>query len=48
MPSIQLDGNDRESAALILLDASELLSGCYLVRIEHPDEVETLRWIISK
>jgi hypothetical protein len=48
MPSIQLDGNERESAALILLDASELLSGCYLVRIEHPDEVETLRWIISK
>lgn len=48
MSSIQLDGNDRESAALILLDASELVSGCYLVRIEHLEEVETLRWIISK
>ena len=48
MSPIQLDGNDRESAALILLDASELVSGCYLVRIEHLEEVETLRWIISK
>jgi len=48
MPSIQLDGNEHESTALILLDASELLSGCYLVRIEYAEDVETLRWIISK
>jgi hypothetical protein len=48
MPSIQLDGNERESSALVLLDASELLSGCYLVRIEYPEEAETLRWIVSK
>ena len=48
MPSITIAESESNASALIPMNASALIPGCYLVRIESASAVETIRWVVSR